>query len=95
MSERAGRTPLADTAGLRIIRRGASPLALLGAAFQAFYGAALPVRYGVTVVEALDATPRKGTDFYCFAGHCASISVQSIFPFLGPVATSFSACGPF
>jgi hypothetical protein len=39
------------------------------APFQAFYVAALPVCYGDTVVETLDATPGKGSDFDRFAGH--------------------------
>jgi hypothetical protein len=41
---------------------------LLGAAFQAFYVAALPMRRSVGVVESFDATLSKGTTFYGFAG---------------------------
>ena len=36
---------------------------------QAFRFAALPMQGCVEVVEALDAAPSKGTDFYGFAGH--------------------------
>jgi hypothetical protein len=38
-------------------------------ALQAFRFAVLPVRYCVTVVESLDATPGEGSDFYRFAQH--------------------------
>ena len=36
---------------------------------RAFRFAAPPMRSRVGVVESLDATPSKGADFYCFAGH--------------------------
>jgi hypothetical protein len=61
-------------------------------ALQAIRFATLLMQGCVGVEESLDAAPRKGSDFYSFAGHCASSSLfQSIFPFLSPVSTSSTA----
>jgi hypothetical protein len=55
-------------------------------ALQAFRFAALPVQGCVGVVEALDATPGEGSDFYRFAGGWASQNNQPDAP--GPLRGS-------
>jgi hypothetical protein len=51
------------------------PSLLLGAAFQAFYVATLPMCGSVGFVEPLNATPGEGSNFYRFSGHRASSSI--------------------
>ncbi len=41
---------------------------LLGT-FQSFGAAELPTRRWIRIVEPLNTTPRKCSNFYCFAGH--------------------------